>query len=159
MNVKKLVLGTTAYTVCTFSLAVGWHVLLFEERYEAFGYFEGEPDFLLGPLTIVLQGVLLSALFPMLKAEGTSFRRGIRFALITGAFFWTSHVLAFVAKQKVPEVSAFIWMETAYLLLQFGLFGLIIGVIHREEIQTDDRSNPGDEGRNAQNQPDGQSLP
>ena len=43
-------------------------------------------------------------------------------------------MLAFVAKQKVPGVSAFIGMETAYLLLQFGLFGLIIGVIHRGEI-------------------------
>ena len=146
MNTRKLILGTAAYTICTFSLAVGWHVLLFQERYESFGYFEGEPDFLLGLLTIVLQGVLLSALFPMLKTEGTSFRRGIKFALITGAFFWTSHVLAFVAKQKVPEVSAFIWMETAYLLVQFGLFGLILGVIYHGEFQTDGRSNPGDEG-------------
>lgn len=149
INARKLILGTAAYTVCTFSLAVGWHVLLFQERYESFGYFEGEPDFLLGLLTIVLQGVLLSALFPMLKAEGTSFRRGIKFAFIAGAFFWTSHVLAFVARQKVPEVSAFIWMETAYLLVQFGLFGLILGVIYRGEIQTDGRSNPGDDGGDA----------
>ena len=131
MNVGKLILGTAAYTICTFSLAVGWHVLLFRERYESFGYFEGEPDFLLGLLAIVLQGVLLSALFPMLRTEGTSFRRGLKFALLTGAFFWTSHVLAFVAKQTVPGVGTFIWMETAYLALQFGLFGLIIGVIHR----------------------------
>ena len=131
MNVKTLILGTAAYTVCTFSLAVGWHVLLFKERYEAFGYFEGAPDFLLGLLTIVLQGALLSTLFMMLKAEGTALWRGLRFALIAGAFFWTSHVLAFAAKQTVPGVSAFIGMETAYLLLQFGLFGLILGVIHR----------------------------
>ena len=131
MDTKKLILGTAGYAVCTFSLAVGWHVFLFQERYESFGYFEGEPDFLLGLLTIVLQGVLLSALFPMLKAEGTTFRRGIRFALITGAFFWTSHVLAFVARQEVPGVAAFVGMETAYLLLQFGLFGLIIGFVHR----------------------------
>ncbi|MCY3774171.1 MAG: hypothetical protein OXG98_19375 [Gemmatimonadetes bacterium] len=133
INTRKLILGTAGYTICTFSLAVGWHMLLFKERYESFGYFEGEPDFLLGLLTIVLQGVLLSILFQMLKAEGSSFRRGIKFAFIAGAFFWTSHVLAFVANQKVPEVSAFIWMETAYLLIQFGLFGLIIGAIHRRD--------------------------
>ena len=131
MNAKTLILGTAAYTICTFFLAAGWHVLLFKEMYESFGYFEGEPDFLLGLLTIVIQGALLSALFAMLKAEGTALWRGLRFALIAGAFFWTSHVLAFVAKQTVPGVSAFIWMETVYLLLQFGLFGLIIGVIHR----------------------------
>ena len=133
MNARKLILGTAAYTICTFSLAVVWHVFLFKERYESFGYFKGEPNFLLGLLTIVLQGVLLCALFPMLKAEGSSFGRGFRFALITGAFFWTSHVLAFVAKQEVPGASAFIWMETLYLLLQFGVFGLCIGFIHREE--------------------------
>ena len=133
MDTKKLILGTVAYTFCTFSLAVSWHVLLFKERYESFGYFEGEPDFLVGLLTIVLQGFLLSTLFQMLKTVGSSFRRGLRFALIAGAFFWTSHVLAFVAKQEVPGVSAFIWMESVYLLIQFALFGLIIGIIHREE--------------------------
>ncbi len=133
MDVKKLTLGTAAYTICTFSLAVVWHVLFFKERYESFGYFEGEPNFLLGLLTIVLQGILLCVLFPMLKTEGSSFRRGFRFALITGAFFWTSHVLAFVAKQEMTGAPAFIFMETLYLLLQFGVFGLSIGIIHREE--------------------------
>ena len=133
MGAKKLISGTAAYTICTFSLAVVWHVLLFKERYESFGYFEGEPSFLLGLLSIVLQGVLLSALFPMLKPAGGSFQRGLRFALITGAFFWTSHVLAFVAKQEVAGAAAFVLMETLYLALQFGVFGLCIGFIHREE--------------------------
>jgi len=41
-------------------------------------------------------------------------------------------VLAFVAKQEVPEASAFIWMESVYLLFQFGVFGLVLGAIHRE---------------------------
>ena len=131
MGARKLILGAAAYTVCTFCLAVGWHVLLFKEKYESFGYFEGEPEFLVGLLTIVLQGLLLAALFPMLRVEGSSFRRGLKFALLAGAFFWTSHVLAFVARQPVPDMWAFIGMETIYLLLQFGLFGLILGAIHR----------------------------
>ena len=132
MHPKKLILGAAAYTVCTFSLAVVWHVLLFKERYESFGYFEGEPNFLVGLLTIVLQGILLCTLFPMLKPTGSSLHRGLKFSLVVGAFFWTSHVLAFVAKQEVPGVSAFIWMESVYLLLQFALFGLVLGAIHRE---------------------------
>ena len=132
MHPKKLILGAAAYTVCTFSLAVVWHVLLFKERYESFGYFEGEPNFLVGLLTIGLQGILLSTLFPMLKPTGSSLHRGLKFSLVVGAFFWTSHVLAFVAKQEVPEASAFIWMESVYLLFQFGVFGFVLGAIHRE---------------------------
>lgn len=41
MNYKSVALGTTAYTLVTFPLAVAWHVILFEEKYKAFGYFEG----------------------------------------------------------------------------------------------------------------------
>lgn len=133
METKKLVLGTVGYTICTFALAVFWHVLLFEESYRSFGYFEGEPNFLLGLLTIVLQGILLSALFPMMRGGGSSFRRGLGFASLVGAFFWTSHVLAFVAKQEVPGVWTFVGMETVYLGLQFGAFGVLIGAVHRGE--------------------------
>ena len=45
MKAKKLILGALGYTVCTFVLAVVWHVLLFEETYRSFGYFEGGAEF------------------------------------------------------------------------------------------------------------------
>ena len=131
MDVGKLIAGTVGYTICTFALAVVWHVLLFEETYRSFGYFEGEPSFLLGLVSIVLQGLLLSVLFPMMRGAGGSFRRGLAFAALVGAFFWTSHVLAFVAKQQVPGVWAFVGMETVYLALQFGVFGVLLGAVHR----------------------------
>jgi len=133
MNIKRIALGTIAYTVGTFSLAVIWHVLLFEARYRSFGYFEGEPNFVIGFLTILIQGVVLSALFPMVKLPGTAVERGLRFSMVIGVFFWTSHVLAFVAKQTVEDVSLFIAMETIYLAFQFGLFGFLIGTIYRTE--------------------------
>ncbi len=132
MNVKKLALGTVAYTIGTFTLAIVWHVLLFEDRYRSFGYFEGEPNFVIGFLSILLQGVILSALYPMVKIAGTSIMRGIKFSFLVGAFFWTSHVLAFIAKQPVQNVDLFVAMETVYLAFQFGLFGILIGVIYRD---------------------------
>ena len=133
MNVRNIALGTVAYTIGTFSLAVFWHIVLFEERYLSFGYFEGEPSFVIGFVTILLQGVILSALFPMVKLAGTGILRGLKFALIIGVFFWTSHVLAFVAKQSIEGTMLFIAMETLYLGMQFGLFGLLIGFIYRGE--------------------------
>lgn len=129
---EKTVLGTITYTIGTFSLAVGWHVLLFENRYQTFGYFEGEPSFALGFLTIVIQGVILSILFPMVRLTGTSVLRGLKFATIIGMFFWTSHVLAFIAKQPVQDVLQFVAMETVYLAFQLGIFGVLIGIIYRD---------------------------
>ncbi len=133
MNPKKILFGTTAYTIGTFTLAVVWHILIFGDQYRSFGYFEGEPSFVIGFVTILLQGVILSALFPMVKLSGTSILRGIKFSFLVGAFFWTSHVLAFISKQPVQNVELFVAMETVYLALQFGLFGLLIGAIYRDD--------------------------
>ena len=133
MTLKRIALGTVAYTIGTFSLAVGWHVLLFEDRYRSFVYFEGEPSFVIGFITILLQGVILSSLFPLFRIAGTSILRGLKYSFLIGAFFWTSHVLAFIAKQPVQGVVMFVAMESVYLTLQFGLFGLLIGIIHRAE--------------------------
>ena len=131
MFTKKLTLCTAAYTIGTFALAIVWHILLFEDMYKSFGYFEGEPNFVIGFVTILIQGFLLSILFPLFKLSSTSMVRGIKFSLLIGAFFWTSHVLAFIAKQPVQSVGLFVSMETVYLVLQFGLFGILIGFIYR----------------------------
>lgn len=134
MKSKKIVLGVVAYTVGTFSLAVTWHIVLFEEIYRSFGYFEGEPSFLLGLLTILIQGVVLSTLYPMVRLSGSGIRRGLKFTMLVGTFFWTSHVLAFLAKQAVEASLLFAAMETFYLVLQFGLYGILLGLIFRSEL-------------------------
>ena len=72
MNYKLLLLGTLAYTVVTFVLAVVWHVVLFEETYRTFGYLEGEPSFLLGLLSIFIQGLILSFLYPYVRRSSGS---------------------------------------------------------------------------------------
>ncbi len=140
MDWKRIALGTAAYTAVTFPLAVVWHVVLFKPKYEAFGYFEGEPNFLLGLVTILIQGAILSWLYryacppsggARVRFSGSGPRRGLKFALAIGAFFWTSHVLAFVAKQAVQDAWLFVAMETVYLAFQFGIFGVLISLIYR----------------------------
>lgn len=130
MNVKSIFLGTMAYVLITFPLAVVWHVILFKQKYTAFGYFDGEPNFLLGFITILIQGSVLSSLYPYVKFRGNGVGRGLKYSLLMGSFFWTSHVLAFVAKQVISSPFVFIAMESFYLFLQFGIYGVLIGVIY-----------------------------
>jgi len=135
MSHKLTLLGTLAYTLVTFPLAVIWHVVLFEEKYRSFGYFEGEPSFILGLLTIIIQGFVLSFLYPYVKFRGQGFNRGLKYSLLIGVYFWTSHVLAFVAKQVVDSSVLFVVMESFYLLIQFGVYGLLIGKIYRKSFE------------------------
>lgn len=87
MNVKRVALGTLAYVAVTFPIAVIWHVVIFSDLHHAFGYFAGKPNFLLGFLTIVLQGAILSVLFPLVVLQGIPLIRGLKFAAIIGFFF------------------------------------------------------------------------
>ena len=89
MNYKLILSGTLAYTLVTFPLAVVWHVLLFEETYRVFGYFQGEPSFSLGFATILIQGAVLSSLYPFVNFSGNGPVRGLKYALLIGLFFWT----------------------------------------------------------------------
>lgn len=130
MDARRIALGTLAYTVVTFPLAVLWHVVLFRVQYEQFGYFDGEPNFALGLLTIVIQGAILSGLYPRVRLSGAGLLRGLKFAALVGAFFWTSHVLAFIAKQADAAALVFVLMESVYLTLQFGIFGALIARIY-----------------------------
>lgn len=132
MNAKRTALGTAAYTAVTFPIAVLWHIVLFNDLYHKFGYFSGDPSFALGMFTIVLQGFILSALYPLVRLSGTPVVRGLKYGSIVGAFFWTSHVLAFVAKQALNDAALFIAMESGYLAVQFGVFGVLIGLIYAD---------------------------
>ncbi len=129
MSVKPILAGAFAYTLVTFPLAVVWHILLFEERYKVFGYFQGEPSFLLGFVTILIQGAVLSFLYQFINFSGNGVIRGLKYSLLIGVFFWTSHVLAFVARQIIQNPIGFVAMESFYLLLQFGIYGILIGII------------------------------
>ena len=128
----KFVVGAVAYTVLTFSLAVIWHIALFEETYRALGYFAREqPSFALGFLSIATQGVILSAAYPLLVRDPNRWRDNMCFGGLMGGFLWTSHVVADTAKFEIAPIPQFFAMETFYLVLQFGLFGVAIWLIHR----------------------------
>ncbi|WP_411891835.1 hypothetical protein [Yoonia sp. SDW83-1] len=128
---KQQILAAAAYPLIVFPLAIIWHLVLFKDRYMSFGYFEGEPNIAVGLASMGIQGAVLAAIYPMFRFGRSGLRRAVTFAALLGLFFWTSHVLALVAKQNVPQAGSFILMETLYLCLQFGLFALALGLIFR----------------------------
>ncbi|HAK60787.1 MAG TPA: hypothetical protein DCO77_10460 [Nitrospiraceae bacterium] len=130
MEKKPILLGTLAYVVVTFPLAIVWHVVIFKSLYLSLGYFGGEPSFALGFLAIFSQGVLLSVGYPFLTLSGAPVVRGLKYALFMGVFFWTSHVIAYAAKNPLSNAAQFYVLETLYLCFQFGIYGVLIGRIY-----------------------------
>ncbi|MEO0380590.1 MAG: hypothetical protein AAF252_09980 [Pseudomonadota bacterium] len=129
--IKQQILAAAIYPLIVFPLALVWHLGLFKNQYMTFGYFEGEPNIGIGLASMVIQGAVLALIYPMFRAGRAGFGRAITFAGLLGLFFWTSHVLALVAKQNVPQAGTYVLMETVYLCLQFGLFAVALGFIFR----------------------------
>ena len=132
----KILLTAAAYVVVVFPLATGWH-LGFKEKYQVFGYFEGEPSIFIGLVTIVIQGIVLALIYPLFHPGSTGFLRAFQFAGLMGLFFWTSHVLSFIARNTMSNLVGFFVMETGYLVVQFALFGLVLGLIYRGSNKTE----------------------
>ncbi len=132
MEKKPIFLGTVAYTLVTFPLAVVWHIVFFKPLYESFGYFGGEPNFFLGFISIFVQGAILSIGYALTTFSGWPIVRGLKYAFFMGSFFWTCHVIAFLAKNAVSNAMLFFGMETLYLCLQFGIYGVLIGKIYEK---------------------------
>ncbi len=127
--IRQQVAAAAIYPAIVFPLALVWHLVLFKDRYMVFGYFEGEPNIVVGLASMIVQGAVLAAIYPMFRFGRAGFARAFLFAGLLGLFFWTSHVLALVAKQNVPGAASFVVMETVYLGLQFGLFAVALGLI------------------------------
>ncbi len=130
MKIKPFILEALAYTLLTFPLAVVWHVLLFKSMYVSLGYFGDEPSFLLGFIAILTQGILLSYGFQIFYWGGKPWLQGLKYGAFTGLFLWSSHVIAFAAKQAISSLILFFIMESVYLSVQFALFGIVVGLVY-----------------------------
>lgn len=134
MQPVKIVLGTIGYALITFPLAYIWHLVAFKTTYQQLGYFSREePIILFGFLSILIQGAILSFVYPLL-CRGKSFARGATaLVAVMGGYHWTMHVLAEAAKHNIEPLSTWFALETAYLTLQFGLGGCLLAWIYRSD--------------------------
>ena len=128
----KIFLGTLGYLAITFPLAFVWHLVLFKDIYDRLGsYSRKEPIIAFGFGAILLQGIILSLVYPQLCRGKSIVAGAVTFALIVGGYHWTVHVLAEAAKQSIEPLSAWFFLETTYLAIQFLLGGFLFAWIHR----------------------------
>ena len=135
MNARNYSLAVVAYIVVTFAVAASWHLVLFKDLYDQLAIFtRKEPLIPLGVVSIVAQGLILAYLYPALYKGGSPAKEGLKFGVLIGALMATVAVFAEAGKQNVSSLSTWLVFETAYYLLQFGVLGVIIGLIYGRSI-------------------------
>ena len=125
----EILFGTLAYIIVTFPLAFLWHMKVFREKYMRWQYFGDDVKPALGLASMIVQGVVLSYGYSVLKIDHSALLTGICYALVMGVFLWSVHVLATMGKSSKVRHFEFFAMETVYLAVQFVAYGVIISYI------------------------------
>lgn len=125
----NILLGTLAYIIITFPLAVLWHMKIFRTKYMQWQYFGEDVKPILGLGSMIVQGIVLSYGYSALVMDHSSMLVGICYAMVMGLFLWSVHVLAAMGKSSAVRHFEFFAMETIYLAIQFGVYGVLISYI------------------------------
>lgn len=126
----KILLTALAYIIPTMPYAYFWHMVWFKKKYEAWQYFGGDASVPLGFTSMIFQGIILSYAYAILPIDHASLQVSMSFTAILGTFFWTSHVVAAMAKHGATRTKGYLILETIYLVGQFGMFGLLLKAVY-----------------------------
>jgi hypothetical protein len=124
-----------AYVFCTFLIAAPWHMLLFKPVYDDLAIFtRKEPLIPLGLVSMLMQGLVLSYLYPLFAQGKHSVKTGALFGLLMGVLLASSAVFAEAGKQNVTSLSTWLVLESVYFLFQFSVVGAVIGAIYAKGV-------------------------
>ena len=93
-------------------------------------YFGDDVMPMLGLASMIIQGVILSYGYSVLNVKHSVLLTSVGYSLIMGLFLWSVHVLATMGKSSKVRYVEFFVMETVYLAIQFGIYGVVISYIY-----------------------------
>ena len=128
---QKHVLSVLAYVVSTFATQAISHFMINKQHYAMVGHMKPRPIFALGILSMLVQGACLSSLYSVTANAGAGIMAGVVFTWQAGAILVSYIALAEAAKYTVPSVPSWIVVESVAGFVQFTLFGVLLGIIHR----------------------------
>ncbi len=130
---KPATVGLTvlAYIVVTFGVQGASHFAVFAAHYAAIPIMRAEPVIAMGLGSMLIQGVLFALLFPAFQRGGDSVWEGVKLSWALGGFLASYIVLGEAGKYAIPSISSWIAVEGSVAFVQYTLFGVLLGLIHR----------------------------
>ena len=129
----SIALTVVAYVVTTFAVQGTSHFAINAEHFAAIPIMRAEPMIPLGITSMIIQGLIFAWLYPVFAAGASTVRKGIAFSWFLGGFLASYIVLGEVGKYAIPSVSGWIGVELSAAFVQFTLFGIGLGLIHRRK--------------------------
>ena len=127
----KHLLSVIAFLVVSFAVQALSHFVINKQHFDSIGFARPDPIIPLGLLVMVVQGMILSLALTAWRGAQVSIADGVAVSATFGVFLVSYMALAAPAKYAVPSVLDWMVVEGVAGLIQFGIFGLLLGLVHR----------------------------
>jgi hypothetical protein len=133
LTASRAVGGTFAFVVSSFAVQTLSHFVLAADHFASVPFMRAEPIMAMGVGVMLVQGLLLTALFSRFGRASSSPRDALLFGLGMGLFLGAYIAIVEPAKYMVPSIGNWIAVEGLAATAQFVLFGLGLGFVFRKD--------------------------
>lgn len=127
----KHLLSVIGFIVVSFAVQGLNHFVINKAHYDEITFARAEPVLWLGVLAMVIQGVVLSFALTKMTPNGVRIADGMLVSLAFGLFLASYIAIAEPAKYAAPSIQSWFMTEGLVSTIQFVVFGLVLGLIHK----------------------------
>lgn len=123
-------LSVPAFMLVSFAVQGLSHFVLNADHFAAVSFMRPEPVIPLGLLVMALQGTIMTAALGAWRGDTPRVTDGLLVSLAFGGFLVSYIALVEPSKYTVPSIAGWIRVEAVAGLVQFTVFGILLGWIH-----------------------------
>lgn len=127
-----VLLTVLAYVLATFGVQGASHFAINADHYAAISIMRPDPVIPMGVGSMLIQGTIIVLLFPTFNTGASTIRNALVFSWTIGGFLASYIVLGEAGKYAIPSISSWILVEGSTAVVQFTIFGLLLGLVHRK---------------------------
>ena len=133
----RFMLGALAYLVPTFLLGFVWHLVLFEQYYEALAIYRSNIIIPFGFLSMLIQAIIFTLIYERTFAqrEGAFWSRALGYAALGAVLSWSFTTLAVAAKNVMASVPNYLVIETGFTIVQWIMVGPLTALAFRQPMR------------------------
>lgn len=130
-----------AYVVPTFALGFIWHLVLFQQYYDALAIYRSDIIIPFGFFSMLIQAVLFAWIYERAFAQrsDTLLLRALTYGAFGAVLSWSFTTLAVAAKNVMTSVPDFLVIETAFTTVQWAMVGPLTALAFGELPRCTDR--------------------
>lgn len=125
----KHILSTLAFVIVSFAVQGMSHFVINQAHFASIGFARAEPILAMGVGVMLIEGIIFTLALHAYKPNA-GIKHGLQISLAFGLFLLSYIAIVEPSKYAVPSITNWFIVEASAGIVQFVVFGVILGYIH-----------------------------